>query len=177
MSKIRNIIGFIIGLFVLKNWATGAAKHYGTFSVLDYSEEKSTWSFNVGAITAISIGGFLTAFGNLRTSLSNIITGTVQKEKIVMDDTVLSNVPPVDSNSQVELKFLLSYEGDTTKKVFHSEIPTPDTSKIIPGTDEVDMTDTDIIDFVTDFEGIARTPDSDLETVTVLGMHLVGRNN
>jgi hypothetical protein len=154
-----------------------AAKHYGTFSVLDYSEEKSTWSFNVGAITAVSIAGFLTAFGNLRTSLTNIITGTVQKEKWVGDDTVLSNVPPVDSNSQIELKFLLSYEADTTKKIFHSEIPSPDTSKLIPGTDEVDLTDVDVADFITDFEAIARSPDSDTETVTVLGMHLVGRNN
>jgi hypothetical protein len=154
-----------------------AAKHYGTFSVLDYSEETSSWSFNFGAVTAVSIAGFLTAFGNLRTSLGNIITGTIKKEAWVGDSTVLSNVPPVDSNSQVELKFLLSYEGDTTKKVFHSEIPSPDTTKLIPGTDEVDLTDVDVADFVTDFEAIARTPDSDTETVTVLGMHLVGRNN
>jgi hypothetical protein len=153
-----------------------AAKHYGTFSILDYSEETSSWAFNFGAITAISLPGFLTNFGALRTSLGNIITGTIKKEAWVGDSTVLSNVPPVDSNAQVELKFLLSYEGDTSKKVFHSEIPTPDTSKLIPGTDEVDLTDTDIADFVTDFETIGRTPDDDTETVTVLGMHLVGRN-
>jgi hypothetical protein len=154
-----------------------ASKHYGTFSILDYSEETSSWSFNFGAITAISLPGFLTDFGNLRTSLGNLITGTVKKEQWVGDSTVLSNVPPVDSNAQVELKFLLSYEADTSKKVFHSEIPTPDTSFLGPGTDEVDLTDVAVADFVTDFETIARSPDSDIETVTVLGMTLVGRNN
>jgi hypothetical protein len=154
-----------------------AAKHYGTFSVLDYSNETSSWSFNFGAITTVSLPGFLTQFGNLRSALQNIIIGTVKQEKWVGDQTVLSNVPPVNSNAQVELKFLLSYEADTSKKLFHSEIPCPNTSKLIAGTDEVDLTDPDVADFVTDFESIARSPDNDLETVTVLGMTLVGRTN
>lgn len=153
------------------------AEHYGTFSILDYSEETSTFRFNFGAITAINIAGFITQFGNLRTALGNIIKGTIKKEAWVGDSTVLSNVPPVDANAQVELKFLLSYEGDTTKKVFRTEIPTPDTSKVIAGTDQVDMTDADIAAYVTAFETIARSPDSDTETVTVLDMKLVGRNN
>jgi hypothetical protein len=71
----------------------------------------------------------------------------------------------------------LSYEGDTSKKKFRSEIPTPDTSKVIAGTDEVDMSDTDIAAYVTALETIGRSPDSDTETITVLGMRLVGRNN
>jgi hypothetical protein len=154
-----------------------AAEHYGTFTILDYSEEKSSFRFNIGAITAISLPGFLTNFGALRTALGGIILGTVNKEAWVGDSTVLSNVPPADSNAQVELKFLLSYEGDTTKKVFRNEIPTPDTSKVIAGTDQVDMADTDIAAYVTAFETIARSPDSDTETVTVLDMRLVGRNN
>jgi len=152
------------------------AEQYGTFSILDYSEETSSFRFNFGAITAVSLPGFLTNFGNLRTALGNIITGTIKKEAWVGDSTVLSNVPPVDSNAQVELKFLLTYEGDTSKKVFRQEIPTPDTSKVVAGTDKVDLTDTDIAAYVTAFETIARSPDSDVETVTVLDMELVGRN-
>lgn len=176
MGIIRSILGLIVALVTLQRFSTAATRHYGSFSVQDYSEETSSWSFNIGAITAISLPGFLTDFGNLKTSLGNIILGTLKKEKWVGDETSLSNVPPTDSNAQVELKFLLSYEGDTSKKVFHSEIPTPDTSKLIAGTDQVDLADADVADFVTDFETIARTPDSDLETVTVLGMTLVGRN-
>ena len=153
------------------------AEHYGSFTIQDYSEEKSSFRFNIGAITAISIGGFLTQFGNLRTALGNIILGTVQKEMWVGDSTVLTNVPPSDSNAQVELKFLLTYEGDTSKKTFRNEIPTPDTSKVIAGTDQVDMSDTDVAAYVTAFETIARSPDDDTETVTVLDMRLVGRNN
>ncbi len=153
------------------------SEHYGTFSILDYSEEVSSFRFNFGAITAVSIPGFLTNFGSLRTALGNIITGTIQKEAWTGDSTVLSNVPPADTNAQVELKFLVSYEGDTSKKKFRHEVPTPDTSKIIAGTDQVDMSDADIAAYVTAFETIARSPDSDTETVTILDMRLVGRNN
>jgi hypothetical protein len=154
-----------------------AAEHYGTFTILDYSEEKSSFRFNFGAITAVSLPGFLTNFGALRTALGNIILGTVQKEAWIGDSTVLDNTPPASSNAQVELKFLVSYEGDTTKKKFRHEIPTPDTSKVLPGTDIVDLTDTDVAAYVTAFETIGRSPDDDTETVTVLDMRLVGRNN
>lgn len=177
MKAVRSIIAFIVGLVMIRRWSTAASEHYGSFSILDYSEEISSFRFNFGAITAISLPGFLTDFGALRTALGNIITGTIQKEAWTGDSTVLSNVPPADPNAQVELKFLLSYEGDTSKKKFRSEIPTPDTSKILPGTDEVDMADADIAAYVTALETIGRSPDSDTETITVLGMRLVGRNN
>lgn len=153
-----------------------AAKHYGTFTILDYSEEKSPVSFSFGGVTAINIAGFLTQFGALRTALTNIITGVVQKEKWVGDDTVLDNTPPTDQNAQIELKWLLTYEGATTKKKFRQEIPTPDTSKLVVGTDLADMTDTDIAAYVTAFETIAKSPDDDTEGVNVLDMRLVGRN-
>lgn len=154
-----------------------AAEHYGTFTIQDYSEEKSTFRFNFGAITAVSLPGFLTNFGALRAALGNIILGTIQKEAWVGDSTVLNNTPPASPNAQVELKFLVTYEGDTTKKKFRHEIPTPDTSKVIAGTDIVDLTDPEVAAYVTAFETIGRSPDNDQETVTVLDMRLVGRNN
>lgn len=153
-----------------------AAKHYGSFTILDYSEEKSPTSFSFGGVTALNIAGFLTQFGNLRTAIAAIITGTIQKEKWVGDDTVLSNTPPAASASQVELKWLVTYEGATTKKKFHYEIPTPDTDKLVPGSDEADMTDTDIAAYVTAVEALAKSPDDDTEGINVLGMRMVGRN-
>jgi len=151
--------------------------HNGTFTVLDYSEEKSTTSFNFGAITALTIAGFLTQFGNLRTAVGNIILGTIAREQWVGDNTLLSNTPPSDAQAQVELKWLVSYEGATTHKKFRVEIPTPDASKLIPGTDKADLTDTDIAAYVTAFEAIAKSPDDDTEGVNVLDITLVGRNN
>jgi len=153
-----------------------AAKHFGTFTILDYSEEKSPTSFSFGGVTALNIAGFLTQFGNLRTAIGNIITGVVGKEQWVGDSTVLTNVPPTDSTSQIELKWLVTYEGASTNKKFRYEIPTPDTSKLVPGTDLADMTDTDIAAYVTAVEAIAKSPDDDTEGINVLDMRLVGRN-
>lgn len=153
------------------------AQHIGGFTILDYSEEKRSFKFNFGAITAVSIAGFLTQFGNLRTALTNFVLGTVQSEQWVGDRSVLSNVPPASSNAQGELKALISYEGDTTKKKYRMEVPTPDTQWLIAGTDKFDLTETEPAALVTALEAIGRTPDDDLETITVLDITLVGRNN
>jgi hypothetical protein len=152
------------------------AKHYAGVSVLDYSEETSSTSFSIGAITAVSIAGFLTQFGNWKTALGNIILGTVSKDRWVGDATDISNTPPVDTNAQIELKWMVSYEGATTKKRFRQELPTADTSKLIPGTDMADLTDTDVAAYVTAFEAVAKSPDDDTEGVNVLDITLVGRN-
>lgn len=153
-----------------------AAKHYAGVTILDYSEETSQTSFSIGAITAVSIAGFLTQFGTWKTALGNIILGTVAKDRWVGDATDISNTPPVSANAQVELKWLVQYEGATTKKKFRQELPTADPSKTIPGTDKADLTDTDIAAYVTAFEAVAKSPDDDTESVNVLDMSLVGRN-
>lgn len=151
--------------------------HYGTVGVRDYSDEVSVTRINFGAVTAVSIAGLLTEWGNWKTALGNIILGVLGREQLVMDNTVLSNASPVDSNAQVELKFLFTYEGDTSKKKYRFEVPTPDTSKVIAGTDIVDITDTDVAAFITATETLGRTPDDDTETITILDARLVGRNN
>lgn len=150
--------------------------HYGTISVRDYSDETSTTRLNFGAVTALSIGGLLTQWGSWRTALGNIVLGVLGKETLVMDSTTLSNDTPADSNAQVELKFMFTYEGNTSKKKFRFEVPTPDTSKVIPGSDIVDLTDTDIAAFITATEALGRSPDSDLETINIVDARLVGRN-
>jgi hypothetical protein len=152
------------------------ASHYAGVTVLDYSEERSSTSFSIGAITAISIAGFLSAFGDWKSALGNIILGTVSKDRWVGDATDISNDPPVSANAQIELKWLVAYEANTTKKRFRQELPTADPSKTIAGTDKADMTDTDIAAYVTAFEAVAKSPDDDTEGVNVLDMTLVGRN-
>jgi hypothetical protein len=151
--------------------------HYSTFTLLDYSNEKSTVTIHNGVITAGTIAGFLTAFGALRTAIDAITIGTVNKEKWVGDDTVLSNTLPTNVFAQRELKALVLYEGDTSQKKFTVEIPTFDpTGRLVAGTDLIDLTQTEVAAFVTAFESIAKSPDDATETVTILEMRLVGRN-
>lgn len=151
-------------------------QHYAGVSVMDYSEETSSTNFSIGAITAVSIAGFLTQFGSWKTALGNIILGTVAKDRWVGDATDISNTPPASPTAQIELKWLVTYEANTTKKKFRQELPTADPSKVIAGTDKADMADADIAAYVTAFEAVAKSPDDDTEGVTVLDINLVGRN-
>jgi hypothetical protein len=153
--------------------------HTSTFTLLDASGEKSSVRVYNGAITAVSIGGFLTQFGALRDAINGITLGTVHKEMWVGDDTVLSQALPASPWAQRELKALVRYQGNTSQKVFTLEIPTIDlgTVTLVPGTDLIQLDDgAEMAAFVTAFEAIARTPDDDTETVNVLDARVVGRN-
>ncbi len=150
--------------------------HYGTLTVRDYSEETSNFRVNFGAVTAVSIAGLLTQWGALRGAIGGIINGVLGKETLVMDSTVLSNAAPVATDAQIELKWLFTYEGNTSHKKYSFEVPTPDTSLLIPGTDMADTTDPLIAAAITAAEDIGRTPDNDLETINILDIRLVGRN-
>jgi hypothetical protein len=152
--------------------------HLARYQLLDYSNERSNTTVNVGAITAVSIAGFLTAFGALRTAIEGITLGVVSQESWVGDITALSNTPPTDAEAQREKKWLVRYTGDTTDKVYTLEIATAELSggHLLPMSDFADLEETDMAAFVTAFEAIARTPDDDEETVTVQSIQYVGRN-
>lgn len=153
-----------------------SAEHYAGVTTLDYSNESSSHNFGIGAITELSLAGFLSQFGDYKNALANIILGTIQKDIWVGDRTVLNNSAPASPQAQNELGFRVFYHGAVNQKKGHMTIGTADPSKVVPGTDQVDMTDTDIAAFVTAFETIAKMPDDDTEGVEVDFITLVGRN-
>lgn len=154
------------------------ANHVSNWTLLDFSNESSGVRMYNGAITAVSIGGFLTAFGGMRTALEGITLGVVKQEQWIGDTTLISSTPPTNEFAQRELKWLVSYKGNTTNKIHTLEIPTADpVGHLVAGTDLANLTDgAEMEAFVTAFEAFARTPDSDTETVTVMSIVLVGRN-
>jgi len=153
------------------------SRHYGEFEILDYSESKSSFSFSFGAITALSLPGFLTQFGALRTALQNIIIGEVSRERWVGDETLLSNIPPSDPNATRELKWLVDFEVDGGNfDQGYVTIATPDTSLLGVNSDWADYSDPDIAAFITAFEAIARSGNDPVNPVIVTHMQIVGRN-
>jgi len=148
------------------------------FTMNDYSNESSRFEVFTGDITAISISGFLTDFGALRTAVEGITLGVVKQEAWVGDRTLLSSIPPTDPLAQRENKWRVVYAGDTSGKLYSVEIATAELGggHLLPASDFADLTETDMAAFVTAFEDIARTPDDDTETVTVMSIQFVGRN-
>ncbi len=158
------------------------ADHYSVITIGDYSEEKSTMKVYNGAITAVSIAGFLTDLGALETATTGLVLGTVQQSSWVGDVNTISSAWPTDPDAQRERKGLVRYHGDTSNDVFTLTIPairTKDSggnSLLLPGTDKFNLAETEVAAWVTAFEQIARNPNDDAETVTVDSITLVGRN-
>lgn len=154
-----------------------AAQHKSVFSWRDYSRETSTSTVYHGPITAITIGGFLTQYGALKSAMDAISLGTLAKETIVMDETVLTADSPTNVFAQRELKWLVRYKGNTNEAVYTLTIPCADpTGRLLPGQDMADLTQTEMAAFVTAFETLAKAPDNDAESVSVISIELVGRN-
>ncbi|MCK5133316.1 MAG: hypothetical protein KAR40_14335 [Candidatus Sabulitectum sp.] len=151
--------------------------HIGSFTFLDASAEKSSMTFNFGAITAASLPGFLTQFGALRTATDAISIGQLVGDMWTGDKTKYSNVVPTDKDAQRERKFLVVYEDDTTLALYRMEVPCADYAlvDVFQGeTDLVDLAQTAIAAFVTAFEALCRSPEGN--AITVVSMRGVGRN-
>jgi hypothetical protein len=149
----------------------------------DATEETSAMEVYTGAITAVSIGGFLTNFGTLQTATDAITLGTRRQQSWIGDLTTVSNEWPTDKAAQRESKLLVTYRDTVTEEEFILTIPTVDFDKLnfVPGGGdavqfEAPGAHADIVAWVSAFEGIGRTPRSDQNAVEVVGMRYVGRN-
>jgi len=147
-----------------------------TIQITDYSNEKS--SFGVVSVTANA--GNLAAQQTLAAALvgavEDLTIGEVTKQQMAL---VILDAPAIPTSpfAQRELKWLVQYQGDTSGKLFSTEIAAPDiTDNVAPNTDIADLSSTDWAAFVTAFEAYVKSPDNGTEAVTVIGARVVGRN-
>jgi len=147
-----------------------------TFQITDYSNEKS--SFQVTSITANAgnLAAQQTAAAALAGAVDDLTIGELTKQQMSL---VILDTPAIPTNpyAQREMKWLVSYIGDSSGKIFNTEIAAPDlTDNTVANSDVADLSSTDWAAFVTAFEAYVRSPDNGTETVTVLKAEVVGRN-
>lgn len=154
------------------------ANHYSLFQFRDWGKELSTVKIYNGAITAVSIAGFLTAFGAMRAAIEGITLGVASQEGWVGDSTILSAALPASQAAQRESKWLVRYHNTVTNKPHTLEIPTADLVGVtlLAGSDFADLTVAPMSTFVSNFNSFARGPDSDVDAVVVDSVQFVGRN-
>lgn len=144
---------------------------------VDASNEKSTAGVTSTALTSANFDAQQTAFSALRTAMQALSLGDISQYSIA---TLVNPAFTVPTNpfAQRELKWLVTYTGDTSGKTFQIEIPAADLGNdhLIPGTDQADTTDADWTAFITAFEAFAKSPDDATEAVTFVNARLVGRN-
>lgn len=153
--------------------------HYAVFTMKDYSDEETPITIFHGSITAGTLPGFLTEFGQMRDAIDAITLGTIKKEKWVGDDTQLSDARPAAPAAQRENKWLVFYRDVVTNKTHRCEIGTADVGtagapRIIAGTDLADLTNTEMAAFKTRFESFARSEAGN--NVVITKIQKVGRN-
>lgn len=144
------------------------------FNIRDFSSEYSNFRVPVINYTA---GNFATNQGlitALQNALLDIILGNLASRTLTLEITDVNDTPVTDPVAQRELKALVSYRDNINSALYRAEIPTPDLTNLITGTDLFNLSDTEIAAFVTAFEAIVRG--GGVNAVTVESMRLVGRN-
>lgn len=154
-----------------------------TLTVRDYgtdADDAELSRFRVPSyqIDAANLATWLTGWGTFKTTTDAIVLGVLAKEVVTLYNTALSSAIPVSIWANRELKLLVSFVGDTLGQEFQIEIPTPDLENLtLLANDKVELADGGIMAaWVAAFEAIARNPNDDSETVTVIGAEIVGRN-
>jgi len=149
----------------------------------DATHETSAVEVYNQAVTALTIGSFLTGLGDLEDATEGITLGTHRQTQWIGDQTTITNAWPSNPAAQREAKLLVDYWDNTTEKMFQLTVPTVDFSKLVfvpLGGDAVLFSGADASDeikaWVTAFESFGRSPESDTHNVTVKGMRFVGRN-
>ena len=150
---------------------------HSIFTLRDYSGESTAVRIYNGDVTAISIAGFLTDFGDMRDAVEGITLGEMAQEQWVGDLTTLSADLPVNVFAQRELKWLVRYHDTVTNEKAKLEIGTADpTGVMLPASDFADLTVEPMLTFVTEFNAFARHPESATNAVVIDSIQLVGRN-
>lgn len=103
-------------------------------------------------------------------SVCNAIHSSVSLPKVRQAETL-----PTAATAVRELGLMVSYQDNTTGKKYHFVIPGPDTSKLTPGTDNINPADSDWVALKAALEADIVSPDGN--AITVIGGKLVGRNN
>lgn len=144
-----------------------------TLSVRDYSAELSTVSLPGLDLTAANFDAQDGLWDTLQTAIDAIIVGVIATRKLLAQDLLISADLPTNAIAQRELKWLVRYTGNTTAGKYTAEIPTPDATLTLTGTDFMNIGVGAGATFVTAFEAVVRpTGESGVNVENVV---LVGR--
>lgn len=146
-----------------------------TFTYLDYSNEKSSWSCVGVDLSGANFDAQQALIANLQSAANGLLVGTLNKttQSIIEDG---SGALPVTPSAQREVKILATYSDNTTGRVYSCELPCPDFSldDILQGSDVLDITEAASAAYKTAFEAFARAPATG-NAVTLNSLRLVGR--
>lgn len=162
--------------------AIGTRAH-ATVTLRDATAEATSTTIRITNLTAGNFAAQATALAAFYSATDAITLGEIAKT-FSGNEEIISNAEASDPAAQRESKLLVQYWDTVTQKPYQVTIGTVDFALLhfLPGAgDQVafktsDGAPTEITDWVTAFEAVAKAPDTG-NTVAVLGMRYVGRNS
>lgn len=151
-----------------------------TVQYMDYSAEVESIRLYAGEITAVSLAGFLSDFGDLQTALDAVTLG-VRSKQTWGEETIVSNTRATSKNAQIETQMLVRCQGATSEAPFSFRVPTVDYTAfnyadppagdavIISGAGATAATTA----LVAAIEAFCKMPDDETEALVVVGMEVV----
>lgn len=148
---------------------------YNDNTVIGGSPEKGRLRLNIVQIDAGNLAATQTALAALLSAIQAIVIGELNKERIVLSDTLSSSAPAASPLAQRENKWLVTYTDTTTHRLFKCEIPTADLSLLTGNSEALDLSAGVGGAFKTAFEAVVKSIDGN--AVQVISVKFVGRKS
>lgn len=157
-------------------------KAFSSISMRDATAEITTAEIRVNTLNAGNFAATATALAAYYGAVAAMVLGEIAGTKVGNAETI-SNAEASDPAAQRESKLLFTYWDVTTQKTYTVTYGTIDFSLLhfLPGAGDavafktVDGAPSEITDFVTAFEAVAKAPDTG-NAVAILSARYVGRN-
>lgn len=158
-------------------------KGFHDITLRDATGEATTASMRIATVTAGGFAAQATALATYNAAVDAMVLGVVAKTQFGNAE-VISNAEASDPSAQRESKLLFTYWDVTTQKTYNISYGTIDFDLLhfMPGAGDAvafktaDGAPTEITNFVTAFEAVAKAPDTG-NAVAIIGARYVGRNS
>jgi len=132
------------------------------------------------AITTLNAGNLAaqtTLVSNLKTALLAVVLGHTRQDTITLLRPIPSVSRPTDTAAQRENKWLIRAHSATSNQKFRYSVPTADLSLLDDGSEYLDLTADEGLDFKTAFDAVVRSPNDASEFLVLDSMQFVGRTS
>lgn len=144
-------------------------------TVVGQTPEKGRMRLNIVDINAGNLAGTQTQLAALLTAIEAIVLGVLNRERIVLSDTLSSSAPAASNLAQREIKWLVTYTDTVTHRLFKSEIPTAKISLLTGNSESLNLAAGEGQAFKTAFEDVVRSIEGN--PVQVISVKYVGRKS
>lgn len=137
--------------------------------------EKGRCQFRITTINAGNLAAVQAALATLLAAIQAMVIGELNRERIVLSDTLASSAPATSPLAQRENKWLVRYQDTVTHRIFKTELPTADLSLLAGNSEFLNLAADEGAAFKSAFEAIAATVDGN--PCTVISVQFVGRSS